>query len=168
MMNETILIAIISILAVFVIASLIIGMLNVSKINAIMDYSEDGDLVTNLDKYYNSVRELQKKLKLSQEGTMSERISACDRKINLSLSKTRIINFDAFDDVFGKQSFALAVLDQYNSGFVLTSLYGSSSSNTYVREIKDGKSAIPLLEEEQAAVTKAMSANITNGGDTNG
>lgn len=167
-MNETILIAVIAVLAVFVIASLIIGVLNVSKINAIMDYSEDGDLVTNLDKYYNNVRELQKKLKLSQEGMLSDRITACDRKLNLSLSKTGIVNFDAFDDVFGKQSFALAILDQYNTGFVITSLYGTNSSNTYVREIKDGKCGIPLLEEEQQAVTKAMTGNMTNGGGANG
>lgn len=161
-MNDTILIGVISVLAVFVIASLIIGVLNVSKINSILDYSEDGDLVTNLEKYYNNVRELQKRLKLSQEGAMSERISACDRKINVSLSKTGIVNFDAFDDVFGKQSFALAILDQNNTGFVLTSLYGNNSSNTYVREIKDGKSQIPLLVEEQEAVSKAMSGNINN------
>lgn len=167
-MNETILIAVISVLAVFVIASLIIGVLNVSKINAIMDYSEDGDLVTNLEKYYNNVRELQRKLKMSQEGAMSERISACDRKINLSLSKTGIVNFDAFDDVFGKQSFALAILDQYNTGFVITSLYGTNSSNTYVREIKDGKSPIPLLEEEKEAVSKAMTGNMNSNGGYNG
>ena len=164
-MNDTILIGVISVLAVFVIASLIIGVLNVSKINSILDYSEDGDLVTNLEKYYNNVRELQKRLKLSQEGAMSERISACDRKINVSLSKTGIVNFDAFDDVFGKQSFALAILDQNNTGFVLTSLYGNNSSNTYVREIKDGKSQIPLLVEEQEAVSKAMSGNINTNTD---
>ena len=158
-MNETILIAVIAILAVFVIASLIIGVINVSKINSILDYSEDGDLVTNLERYYNNVRELHKKLNLSNEGAILERISACDRKINMSLSKTAIVNFDAFDDVFGKQSFALAILNQFNTGFVITSLYGNSSSNVYVREIKDGKSSIPLLEEEQEAVAKAMSGN---------
>ena len=126
-MNETILIAVIAILAVFVIASLIIGVINVSKINSILDYSEDGDLVTNLERYYNNVRELHKKLNLSNEGAILERISACDRKINMSLSKTAIVNFDAFDDVFGKQSFALAILNQFNTGFVITSLYGNSS-----------------------------------------
>lgn len=159
-MNETILIAVIAILAVFVIASLIIGVLNVSKINAIMDYSEDGDLVTNLEKYYNNIKELQKKLKFSQEGMILERIASCDKKTNLCLSKTGVVTFDAFDDVFGKQSFALAILDQYNTGFVITSLYGNNSSNTYVREIKDGKASIPLLEEEQEAVSKAMSGNL--------
>lgn len=167
-MNETILISILSILAVFVIASLIIGTYGISKINTVIDYSEDGDLVTNLEKYYNNVRELQKNLKLSQEGVVLDRISACDKKCNISLSKTGIVNFDAFDGVSGKQSFSLAILNQHNTGFVITSLYGTSSSNSYVREIKEGKSSIPLLEEEQEAVTKAMTGVLNNNDDSDG
>ncbi len=164
-MNDTIIIAVISVLAVFVIASLIIGVINVSKINAILDYSEDGDLVTNLERYYQNVRDLQKRLTLSNEGAILERIGSCDRKSRLSLSKTGIINFDAFDDVHGKQSFALAILNQDNTGFVLTSLYGSSSSNSYIRQITGGKSSIPLLEEEQLALEQAMTGTNPVKGD---
>lgn len=156
-MNETLYIAIIAVLSVFVIASIVIGIMNISKINTLLDYADDGDLAGNLERYYNNVRELQKKVRLSDEGLMSERINRCDTKINLSLSKTGVINFDAFDDVHGKQSFALAILNQYNTGFVITSLYGSSSSNTYVRAITEGKSDIPLLDEEKNAVLLAMS-----------
>ncbi len=159
-MNETPIIIAIVVVSVLVIASLVIGIINITKINTILDYAEDGDLVSNLKKYYNGVRELQKKLKISQEGAMSERISRCDTKINLSLSKTGVVNFDAFDDVFGKQSFSLALLDQYNTGFVITSLYGSTSSNTYVRTITEGKSDIPLLQEEKDAIMKAVSGNL--------
>lgn len=159
-MDERILMAVLSVLIVFVIASIIIGIINISKINSILDYSDDGNLIDNLEKYYNSVNELQKKLKLTQEGAMSERISGCETKVNMGLSKTGIVNFDAFDDVHGNQSFALAVLNQYNDGFVLTSLYGSSSSNTYVRPVREGKSTTMLLDEEKEAIDKAMSGNI--------
>lgn len=159
-MNEQAMLSLIIILSILVIASIIIGIVNLSKINTIMAFSEEGDLVENLEKYYDNVRELQKKLKLSQEGSMSERIAACEVKANITLSKTGIVSFDAFDDVHGKQSFALAVLNQYNDGFVLTSLYGNSSSNTYVRCIKEGKSTTALLEEEKEAVKKAMSGNL--------
>ena len=99
-------------------------------------------------------------MKLSQPGAMSDRIAATEARTNLSLSKIGIVNFDAFDDIKGKQSFALAVLNQYNDGFVITSLYGKSSSNTYVREVKEGKSPTKLLEEESEAINKAMSSNI--------
>lgn len=141
--------AILAVLIVFVLASIIIGIINISKINSILDYSDDGNLVDNLEKYYNSVNDLHKKLRLSQEGIMSERISGCETKVNMGLSKTGIVNFDAFDDVHGNQSFALAVLNQYNDGFIITSLYGNTSSNTYVRAIREGKSTTVLLDEEK-------------------
>ncbi len=159
-MNENIIIILIGALTVFIILSIIIGIVNMSKINALFDYSEDGDLTENLKKYYDSVRELQKKLKISQEGALSDRISACETKVNMSLSKIGIINYDAFDDVHGNQSFSLAVLNQYNDGYVITSLYGNSSSNTYVRKITEGKSTTVLLEEEKEAIQRAMSGNI--------
>lgn len=159
-MNETALLTSVVIIAVMVIASIVIGIINISKINTILDYADDGDLVGNLEKYYNNVRDLQKKLKISQEGAMSERITRCDTKINLSLSKTGVVNFDAFDDVHGKQSFSLALLDQYNTGFVITSLYGSTSSNTYVRTITEGRCDIPLLQEEKDAILKAVSGKL--------
>lgn len=158
-MELTLIFSLLSILAVFVIASIVIGVINISKINSILDYAEDGDLTGNLEKYYNNVRDLQKKLVLSSEGKILERVSSCENKQNLALSKTGIVNFDAFDDVFGNQSFALAILDQFNTGFVITSLYGNSSSNTYVRRITEGKCDIPLLEEELEAVSMAMSGN---------
>ena len=74
---EQIYLIITAVLVVLVIISIIIGINNSSKINSILDYSEDGDLVENLDKYYNNIRELQKKLKMSQPVNMSERISGC-------------------------------------------------------------------------------------------
>ncbi|MGN1115071.1 MAG: DUF4446 family protein [Candidatus Ornithomonoglobus sp.] len=159
-MNEQLLAIIIISLIVFVIASIVIGIVNAIRLNNLLEYSEDGDLIENLNKYYESVRDLQKKLKISSEGSMSERISACEAKVNMTLSKTGIVNFNAFDDVHGNQSFSLAVLNQYNDGFVITSLYGNSSSNTYVRSVKEGKSTKKLLDEEIEAIRKAMSGNI--------
>lgn len=159
-MNTQIMLLIIAVIGVLVLISIIIGITNASKINSILEYSEEGDLVTNLEKYYNNIRELQKKIKISQPGAISDRLAAAESKINISFSKIGIVNFDAFDDIKGKQSFALAVLNQYNDGYVITSLYGKSSSNTYIREIKEGKCSIKLLDEEQESINKAMSANI--------
>lgn len=159
-MNDQFLLIIIGVLAMLVIVAIILGIVNTSKLNSVLEYSEDGNLVDNLQKYYDSVRDIQKKLKVSHEGAMLERISSCETKVNMTLSKIGIINFDAFDDVHGKQSFSLAVLNQYNNGFVLTSLYGSSSSNTYVRPVREGKSTTVLIDEEKEAIAKAMSGNI--------
>lgn len=161
-MSQEVLLIIIGIVGLTAIISIILNLINTSKINDIMEFSEDGDLVENLEKYYNSIRDMQKKFKSSQTGIFTDRVSACESKVNLSLSKVGIVNFDAFDDVHGNQSFALAVLNRYNDGFVITSLYGNSSSNTYVRSIKEGKSETKLLAEEEEAVSRAMNINNIN------
>ena len=58
------------------------------------------------------------------------------------------MNFDAFDDVKGSLSFALTLLNENNDGFILTSLYGHNSCNTYIRVIVNGATATKLLDEE--------------------
>ena len=58
-----------AVLVVLVIVAIIIGLVNSSKINALLDYSEDGDLVENLDKYYNNIRDLQKKTQNESSGS---------------------------------------------------------------------------------------------------
>lgn len=158
-MDERILMSVIAVLAVFVIAAIILGIISLSRINAILDYSDNGNLIDNLEKYYNGVNDLQKKLKMTQEGRMNERISACESKINIGLSKIGIVNFDAYEDVHGKQSFSIAVLNQYNDGFIISSLYGSRASTTYVRSVREGKSETILLDEEREAMDKAITSN---------
>lgn len=159
-MNSSFIIFALIVLAILLIAAIALGIMNTIKLNNLLEYSEEGDLIETLEKYYTDIRSIQKKLKLSSEGALSDRISATETKVNMSLSKTGIVNFDAFDDVHGKQSFALAVLNQYNDGFIITSIYGSSSSSTYVRSVKEGRSTTKLLSEEEQAIKKAVSGNI--------
>ena len=53
----------------------------------------------------------------------------------MTLNKTAIVKYDAFKDVGGKLSFALAMLDKENSGFVLNAIHSREGSYTYVKEI---------------------------------
>lgn len=64
--------------------------------------------------------------------------------------------YDAFNEMGGKLSFSLAMLDQRNNGFLLTTVHNTGSSYTYVKEIVEGKSAINLSEEEAKALEKAV------------
>ena len=75
---------------------------------------------------------------------------------SLSLSNFGIVRFDAFPGMAGAFSFSLAVLNGENDGFVITTMYGHDSSNTYLREIKDGLCATKLLPEEEQAIRKAQ------------
>ena len=50
-------------------------------------------------------------------------------------TKYGIIKYDAFDDVGGKLSFALAMLDAENTGFILNAIHSRDNCFFYIKEI---------------------------------
>ena len=71
-------------------------------------------------------------------------------------NKIGIVKYDAFPDVGGKLSFALAMLDESNSGFVLNAIHSREGCYTYVKEIVKGESYIVLGQEEKEALRQAV------------
>ena len=57
------------------------------------------------------------------------------------------------------RSFALAMLDKENSGFVLNAIHSREGCYTYVKEIVKGESYIVLGEEEKEALRQAVNAH---------
>lgn len=163
-MNTTLLFMIaLAIMLVLIIICLVLIMINSSRINTILDYSDEGDLVSVLKEYYGKVDDLAKTINSSSDAIMSSRIAECERKSKNAFSKTAIVNFDAFDDVTGKLSFALTLLNDSNNGVILTSLYGHNSCNMYVREIRGGNAAVVLLDEEKQSLEAAKKSGDSNG-----
>ncbi len=77
-----------------------------------------------------------------------------------TLNKTAIVKYDAFKEMGGKLSFALAMLDQENSGFVLNAIHSREGCYTYIKEIVKGESYIVLGEEEKEALRQAVNAGM--------
>lgn len=73
-----------------------------------------------------------------------------------SLYKYGIEKYDAFEDVGGKLSFALAMLDKKNSGFILNGIHSRDNCFLYIKEIVKGESYVMLSEEEVKALKAAM------------
>ena len=71
-------------------------------------------------------------------------------------NKIGIVKYDAFPDVGGRLSFALAMLDESDSGFVLNAIHGRDGCYTYVKEIVKGESYIVLGQEEKEALRQAV------------
>jgi hypothetical protein len=136
------------VMLVLVIVALCISISNSSKLNSLINYSDDGDLVDDVEKYFKKVRELEKSISEKTDSALISRIEELEAKSLKGYSKTGMVNFDAFDDVKGSLSFALTLLNENNDGFILTSLYGHNSCNTYIRVIVNGTTATKLLDEE--------------------
>lgn len=153
--NSNLLFIALAIMLVLIVICFILNAINSSKISTIMDYSDDGDIIGALKDYYDKVNDLSKTVNDASDAVLLSRLANCENDSNISLKKIGIVNFDAFDDVKGKLSFALAILNNNNDGIIFTSIYGHNSCNTYVREVIGGETPIKLLEEEKAALGEA-------------
>ena len=71
-------------------------------------------------------------------------------------NKIGIVKYDAFPDVGGRLSCALAMLDESDSGFVLNAIHGRDGCYTYIKEIVKGESYVALGQEEKEALRQAV------------
>jgi hypothetical protein len=72
-----------------------------------------------------------------------------------AVSRIGLIRFDAFDDVGGAQSFALALVDDDGDGIVLTSLHSRPTTRLYIKAIRRGVADAPLSAVETRALQDA-------------
>ena len=66
-----------------------------------------------------------------------------------------IVKYDAFKEMGGKLSFSLALLDDTNNGFIMSSVHTNEGCYTYVKEIIKGESFVVLSNEERTALEEA-------------
>lgn len=86
-------------------------------------------------------------------------IQTLKKCMGTTLTKYGIVKYDAFDDVGGKLSFALAMLDANNTGFILNVIHNRDNCFFYIKEIVKGESYILLSSEEMDALRKAVHFN---------
>lgn len=84
-----------------------------------------------------------------------------DRRMGNAVRFVGLVRFDAFPDVGGSQSFALAVYDEQGNGAVVTSLVGRTDCRVYCKPLASGTSDRTLTPEEEQAVRAARTEAAT-------
>ena len=88
-------------------------------------------------------------------------IKALFQNMQLTYQKMGLVKYDAFNEMGGKLSFSLAMLDMKNNGFIISAMHTREGCYTYIKEIVDGNSIIVLSEEDQEALNQAMNVKST-------
>lgn len=101
---------------------------------------------------------------LSENRALLERIEAADKRIQeleRRMEKAKrhlgLVRFDAFEDVGGNQSFALALYDDNGDGAVINGLVGRTDCRVYCKPLVGGRSDRNLSQEERRAIEEALS-----------
>ena len=109
----------------------------------------------------------------SLEDTLVKRLNQVDdliasdedtkRKVQMVLDhldntyqKVGLVKYDAFNEMGGKLSFSLALLNRKNDGFIINAMHSREGCYTYIKEIINGNSVIMLADEEREALNMAL------------
>lgn len=88
-------------------------------------------------------------------------IARCDtieKDARFHIQKIGLMRFNPFKDTGGDQSFILSLMDDHNTGVVITALYSRSGTRWYAKRIMRGKGVEhELSDEEKKVVQQAQS-----------
>lgn len=87
---------------------------------------------------------------------ISRELADFKKESKKNLQKIGIVRFNPFKEIGGDQSFSIAVLDDNNNGFVITSHYNKESNRVYAKPVELGKSKYQLSKEEEDAINRAI------------
>lgn len=79
-----------------------------------------------------------------------------DDDLTKCIQKVGIVRYSAFKDTGSDLSFAVALLDEKNSGVVFNGIYSREMSNIYAKPVENGNSSYTLSEEEAEAIKRAI------------
>lgn len=84
-----------------------------------------------------------------------ERLKKLEKESKACVKKIGSIRYNAFGGNNGNLSFAAAVLDDSDTGFVINGVYTSQQTATYLKPINKGTSVFELTEEDMEAIKTA-------------
>jgi hypothetical protein len=88
--------------------------------------------------------------------TAEQRLREIERHAEKSKRHLGLVRYDAFEDVGGGQSFALAIYDDNGDGVVLNGLIGRADCRVYCKPLVGGRSDRTLSQEERRAIEDAL------------
>jgi len=122
------------------------------RVGEVFNTSKNGDIYEILKKYLNETKEIEEYARKLQV-----EMAKASRKMERSIQRVGFIRYNPFgkNDTGGNQSFSIALLDNENTGFVLTSLHAREGTRVYAKQVQGEKSTNTLTGEEVEAINKA-------------
>ena len=90
---------------------------------------------------------------------LDERMLAAEHRIDGCVTYTSLVRYDAYNEMSGRQSSSLALLDAHRTGVVVSSIQHREQARVYVKPVREGSSELVLSPEEQEAIETAVASS---------
>jgi hypothetical protein len=103
-----------------------------------------------------SVRHRSASTEPAAAGEVEQELAEVRDVLSSAIQRIGLVRFDAFEDMGGRLSFAVALLDADGTGVVFSSINGRNETRIYAKPIEFGSSRIALSDEENESIRRAL------------
>jgi Protein of unknown function (DUF4446) len=90
-------------------------------------------------------------------GAIDERLTEAEGRLDHAIAYSSLVRYDAYNEMSGRQSTSIALLDATGSGVVISSIHHRDQARVYAKHVRDGRGELELAPEEEEAVRTALS-----------
>jgi len=87
---------------------------------------------------------------------LAEQLQRTRQDVAQALRHVSVVRFDAFGDMGGRMSFAVAIADDHGDGVIMTTIHARAESRTYIKGVRRGEADVLLSPEEQQALDEVL------------
>lgn len=91
-------------------------------------------------------------------GAIDERLAEMESRLDGAIAYRALVRFDAYNELSGRQSTSIALLDAHGSGIVVSSIHHRDQARLYAKQVHEGRGELELAPEEEEAVRLALGA----------
>jgi hypothetical protein len=88
------------------------------------------------------------------------RLLATETALRGSIAHRALVRYDAYNELSGRQSMSIALLDEERSGIVLSCIHHRDQARVYAKQVHGGQGELELSPEEAEAVRIAVAAPV--------
>ena len=86
------------------------------------------------------------------------RLTGVERTLRGTIAHRALVRYDAYNELSGHQSMSIALLDDEQSGIVLSCIHHRDQARVYGKQVHGGRGELELSPEEAEAVRLALAA----------
>ncbi|HWV87206.1 MAG TPA: DUF4446 family protein [Capillimicrobium sp.] len=91
---------------------------------------------------------------------LDSRLGTAEERLDGAIAYRGVLRYDAYNELSGRQSASIALLDATRSGVVLSSIHHRDQARLYAKQVREGEADIELSPEEQEAVRLALAGEV--------
>jgi len=84
------------------------------------------------------------------------RLAGVEAALRGALAHRALVRYDAYNELSGQQSMSIALLDEEQSGIVLSCIHHRDQARVYGKQVRAGRGELELSPEEAEAVRLAL------------